>query len=101
MAIISKKILTHLAELTRIELTPTESQKLLKDLKKILDYFDELKTISTEKIQPITGDTNLRNVFREDEVDFAKKSETINSEGRIIDGFPKTEKGYLRVPKIF
>ncbi len=100
MAIISRKSLEHLAELARIELTPEESKKLLKDLKKILKHFEELKELNTDKVEPMTGGTLLRNVFREDEVDFGKKSEMTNIEGRIIDSFPEVEKGFLKVPKV-
>jgi|SRR3989344_1170839 len=101
MAIISKKSLEHLAELARIELTTEESKKILKDLKKILDHFEELKELNTDKVEPMTGGTLLRNVFREDEVDFGQKSEMTNIEGRIIDSFPEVEKGFLKVPKVF
>ena len=100
MSLINKKTLNHLAELARIELTPEESKKYLKDLKKILDYFGELKGVNTEKVKPLTGGTDLQNVFREDVVDFGQRAETVNIEGRIIDAFPETERGYLKVPKI-
>lgn len=101
MATIDKKSLQHLAELARLELTETESKKLLKDLKDILKHFEELKTVNTDKISPMTGGTALRNVFREDEVDFNKRSESVNVDGRIIEAFPEAEKGYLKVPKVF
>ena len=101
MVIINKKILEHLAELSRIELTSEESKKYLKDLKKIIDYFEELKEVNTERVTPLTGGTELKNIFREDVVDFGQRSENINSEGRIIDAFPKVERGYLKVPKVF
>ncbi|MEK7115212.1 MAG: Asp-tRNA(Asn)/Glu-tRNA(Gln) amidotransferase subunit GatC [Patescibacteria group bacterium] len=101
MATISKKLLEHLAELARIELTADESKKLLKDLKKILKHFEELKELDTTKTAPMTGGTLLRNIFREDEVDFGQKSEMTNIEGRIIDSFPEVEKGFLKVPKVF
>lgn len=101
MATISKKSLEHLAELARIELTTEELKNFLKDLKKILKHFEELKELDIKNVEPMTGGTLLRNVFREDEVDFGKKSEMTNIEGRIIDSFPKVEKGFLKVPKVF
>ena len=100
MFTITKKSLDHLAELARLELTAEESKKYLKDLKKILDYFDELKEVNTDKVNPLTGSTELKNIFREDVVDFGQRSETVNVEGRIIDSFPETEKGYLKVPRV-
>ena len=101
MAVINKKTLQHLTELSRLELTADEEQKLLEDLKEILAYFEELKTVNTEQVAPMTGGTQARNIFREDEVDFAKRSAGVNHEGRVIDAFPEVEKGYLKVPKVF
>lgn len=97
---IDKKLLNHLADLARIELTAAESKKLLKDLEKILDYFDELKSVNTEQTTPMTGGAVLKNVFREDEIDFDKRAAGVNHEGRAIDAFPEMERGYLKVPKI-
>lgn len=100
MAVINKKTLDHLAELARLELTPEEIKKLLKDLKKILDYFQELNELDTTGVAPLAGGTALQNVFRIDEVDFEKRSAGVNHEGRIIDAFPAIDKGYLKVPKV-
>ena len=100
MATINKKLLNRLAELARIELIAEESERILQDLKKILKHFEELKNVDTEKVKPMTGGTSLRNVFREDEIDFGKRSDGVNAEGRIMDSFPEVERGYLKVPKV-
>ena len=42
-ALINKKTLEYLAALARLKLKPQEEKKLLKDLQKILDYFEQLK----------------------------------------------------------
>lgn len=100
MAAIDKKLLKHLANLARLELTAAEERQFLKELEKILNYFEELKKVDVKKTKPMSGGTELVNVFREDEVDIEKKSGTVSDAGRIIDAFPETEKGYLKVPKI-
>lgn len=100
MAVIDKKLLKHLAALARLELTAKEGKQFLKDLKAILDYFGELRRVDVKKIKPMSGGAGLINVFREDEVDIEKKSGTVSDAGRIIDAFPETEKGYLKVPKV-
>ena len=99
--IINKKTLEHLAELARIELTVKESTKLLKDFTKIIDHFKELEKINTEKIEPMVGGTAIKNVFRQDDVDFEKKSQSVDDAGHIIRAFPKSEKGFLKIPKVF
>ena len=92
---INKKTLEHLAKLTRIELKPKEETELLKDLQKILDYFEELKTLDTKEIKPMTGGTLIKNIFREDE-----RKTNIN-EGAGKDAFPETQKGFLKIPPVF
>lgn len=97
---ISRASLKHLAELARIKLTAKEAVKFLKDLKKIIGYFEEIKEVDTDKIEPMTGGHNLKNVFRDDSVDFSEKARSTNEAGSVIGGFSDEEKGYLKVPKI-
>lgn len=92
---INKKTLKHLSLLARIELTPKEEEKLLKDLQKILDHFTELQEVDTEDIEGITGGTALRNVFREDE-----EQEGTNR-GMGVEDFPESHGGFLKVPAVF
>ena len=80
-SIINKKTLEYLAELSRIELDGRSEEKLLNDLQKILEYFEELKEVDTENIEPtrlpspegeafggqVAGGTIGKNVFRNDE----------------------------------
>ncbi len=106
---IDKKTLEYLAELSRIKLDAREEEKLLKDLQKILDYFEELKSLDTSGVEPtrppstssiaksgaVSGGTELKNAFREDE-------ERINTNrGDGVDAFPETENGFLKVPPVF
>lgn len=90
----------HLTKLARVKLTPKEQKKLEKDLNKILKYFEELKKVNTEGIEPVDGGHSLINILREDEVDFSDKAQCADEVGRIIELFSDTEQGYLKVPKI-
>lgn len=92
---INKKTLQHLAELARIELNSREEEKLLKDLQKIVGYFNELQTLDTARVLPLTGGSHLTNIFRED-----GKSENKNR-GAGSDAFPEEENGFLKVPAVF
>ncbi len=92
---ITKKELRHLAELARIELDPKEEEKLLKDLSNILDYFKELQKLTTANIAPMTGGTDLLNVFRDD----TERENTDRGAG--IEAFPENEGGFLKVPPVF
>ena len=92
---ITKHELEHLATLARIELDPKEEEKLLKDLGAILDYFKELQELDTTNVKPMTGGTDLVNVFREDD-----ERESTNR-GAGVDQFPETKDGYLKIPPVF
>jgi aspartyl-tRNA(Asn)/glutamyl-tRNA(Gln) amidotransferase subunit C len=92
---ISKKDLEKLAELARLDLNEKEEKKLLKDLGKILDYFEELKKADTENIMPLAGGTEIGNVFREDG-DGAQIEKD-----KAIEAFPEVSGGFLKVPPVF
>lgn len=92
---LNKHDLEHLAKLARIELDPKEEEKLLKDLGSILDYFKELQALDTADVSPMTGGTDLRNVFRTD----GERENT--DQGAGTEAFPEKKDGYLKVPPIF
>lgn len=95
MAELNKKTLEHLAELTRLDLKEKEEEKLLKDLREILNYFTQLQEADTEKVEPMTGGTNLKNIVREDVT--GKTDDT----GKGPEEFPEKKDGYLKVPPVF
>ncbi len=79
------------ANLARIRLTDEEETKYQKDLEEILGYVEELTRVKTEGVEPMTGGTELRNVFRED----------IPGEKDVfVPAFPEESNGHLKVPKI-
>ncbi len=86
---LSKQELEHLAKLARIELDPKEEEKLSKDLGNILDYFKELQELDTANVPPMTGGTDLTNVFRED----GERENTNRGAG--MEAFPEKKDGYL------
>lgn len=92
---INRKTLEHLTELARIELKAGEEEKLLKDLEKILDHFKELRTLDTEKVEPMAGGTSMKNAFREDE----ERRNTHQGAG--VQDFPETQSKFLKTPPIF
>jgi aspartyl-tRNA(Asn)/glutamyl-tRNA(Gln) amidotransferase subunit C len=101
---INKKTLEYLSELSRIELDKESEEKLLKDLQKILTYFEELKEVDTENIEPMAGGTIEKNIFREDtDLDGQSQREPAFSQRRsaLIEQFPEEENGFLKVPAVF
>lgn len=94
---ISKKELEHLAELARIELDKKQEEKLLGDLKKILEHFEELKEVDVSGVEPMAGGTVLKNSWRQD----IKTSGKENSREKILDSFPQKEGDFLKIPPVF
>jgi aspartyl-tRNA(Asn)/glutamyl-tRNA(Gln) amidotransferase subunit C len=96
---IGKKELEHLAQLSRIELDPKEEDKLLADLGAILDHFKELQALDTTNVPPMTGGTDLMNIFREDGEEAGGRENTNRGAG--VDAFPESKDGYNKVPPVF
>ncbi len=96
---LTKRDLEHLAELSRIALDPQEEEKLLRDLGNILDHFKELQKLDVADVPPMTGGTDLTNVFRKDGAAHGGTENTNRGAG--VSAFPEKEGGYLRVPPVF
>lgn len=100
-SVINKKTLKHLSSLARIELNAKEATQFLKDFSKITDHFSELEKVNTDKIEPMIGGTNLKNILRDDNVNFDERARSVNDSGRIIESFPESDHGYLKIPPVF
>jgi aspartyl-tRNA(Asn)/glutamyl-tRNA(Gln) amidotransferase subunit C len=96
---IGKRELEHLAKLARIELDPKEEEKLIRDLGAILKHFEELQTLDTSTVPPMTGGTDLRNVFREDGEENGGGENTNRGAG--VEAFPESKDGFLKIPPVF
>jgi len=86
------KDVESLAELARIELSEEEKKSLIKDFDSILGYVQQIQEIDAKEIKK---ENKLHNVWREDELaprEFSRKL--------IIEQFPDSQDGYLRVKKI-
>lgn len=92
---ISKKDLEHLAELARVDLAPEREEKLLVDLERILEYFEELKLVSTDAVEPVAGGTTLENAYRED-----ADARSFDRDA-VVGAFPESEGGFLKIPPVF
>jgi aspartyl-tRNA(Asn)/glutamyl-tRNA(Gln) amidotransferase subunit C len=91
----------YLAKLARIELTPAEEEKFTKDLGKLFDHFKELQSVNTDNVKPMTGGTELNNIFRSDNESLKSKEERDNERVNIIKSFPDKKDEFLKVPQVF
>ncbi len=91
---ISRDEVAHVAKLARLKLDDSEAAIYQKDLNSILDYFETLKGLDTEKVRPMSHVLEVKNVWREDKPGKAKKTKPL------LSNAPVREKGYFKVPKI-
>ncbi|MBI4160239.1 Asp-tRNA(Asn)/Glu-tRNA(Gln) amidotransferase subunit GatC [Candidatus Wolfebacteria bacterium] len=105
MVHIDKKMLEYLAELARIDITGMDEEKLAKDLEAILAYFEELKEVDTEGVEPMAGGTMEVNIVRDDEPTTNDQSfgaaQGKQPTTELIEAFPEREGDFLKVPPIF
>jgi aspartyl-tRNA(Asn)/glutamyl-tRNA(Gln) amidotransferase subunit C len=65
---ITREDVLHLARLSQVSLTEDEVTILKSDLTTIIGYFDQLRDIDTEGVEPTYSVNDIQNVWREDEV---------------------------------
>lgn len=72
-----------------------ELEKFRADLNKILGYIEVLKTVNTDGVEPLAQVTGLQNAFREDQ------SENSGLQKDIVKNAPESERGFIKVKKVF
>jgi len=93
---INKKVVENLAELSRLDLTDREKEKLVKDLNSILDYVKELEEVPTQGIN-LDFVKKTEKEFRQDIIN----NEVIASNDELIAGFKEQKDKRLKIPPVF
>jgi aspartyl-tRNA(Asn)/glutamyl-tRNA(Gln) amidotransferase subunit C len=91
---IDKETVEKVAHLARLELSAGETDEMIKDMSKILDFMAKLNEIDTSGIEPLVYMTDEVNVLREDVV----KQEVTHREA--LKNSPKHDKDYFLVAKV-
>jgi aspartyl-tRNA(Asn)/glutamyl-tRNA(Gln) amidotransferase subunit C len=91
---IDQETVDKIAHLARLELSGDETQEMIKDMSKILDFMAKLNEIDTSGIEPLVYMTNEVNVLREDEI----KQEITHEEA--LQNAPKHDDDYFLVAKV-
>tara|TARA_B100001250_G_C19526312_1_gene668257 strand:+ start:447 stop:734 length:288 start_codon:yes stop_codon:yes gene_type:complete len=91
---ISKSDVKKVATLSRIDIPDNDLETFTSQLKKILDYIEQLNSIDTENINPTTRAVEVVNSFRDDIV------EQTNVREDLLDNAPEREGEFYKVPKI-
>ncbi len=95
MAKLDKETILQLTRLCRIDCTEEEQETLLKDLKKIFDYIEQLQEIDTENVPPCNHILeDMANVMRDDVV-----GKVLDREAFLANA-PSHIGGMIRVPPV-
>lgn len=65
---LSKQQIEHITNLARLRITDNEKKLYAEQLSRVLEYFEQLKEVDTENIDPTAQVTGLVNVLREDKI---------------------------------
>ncbi|MEE9260173.1 MAG: Asp-tRNA(Asn)/Glu-tRNA(Gln) amidotransferase subunit GatC [Candidatus Scalindua sediminis] len=91
---IGLKEIEYIANLSRIALTDEEKKTFKKQLANILDYIKKLNELNTDTVEPMAYATDLKNVFRKEELTPSL------SRQKILNLSPSNVNGFFKVPKV-
>ncbi|MBS7563502.1 Asp-tRNA(Asn)/Glu-tRNA(Gln) amidotransferase subunit GatC [Mucilaginibacter sp. Bleaf8] len=91
---IDKDTVNKIAHLARLDVTEQESQELIQDMSRILDFMAKLNEVDTSNVEPLVYMTNEVNVLREDIV----KHEVTHQEG--LQNAPEHDGQHFLVAKV-
>ena len=90
---VSKEEVKHLAKLSRLAFDDNSLDKITNDLSSIVDFANQLSEIEVEGVKPTAHILDIKNVFREDNVDKSYDRE------EILKNAPDREAGCVSVPQ--
>jgi aspartyl-tRNA(Asn)/glutamyl-tRNA(Gln) amidotransferase subunit C len=91
---VDKAVVEYVAELARIELGEEEKELYAEQMSTILAFFDRLKEVDTERVQPTSHVIELLNAYRPDEV---RPGPGVDA---VLENAPERAGRFFRVPKI-
>lgn len=94
---ISREDIKKLANLSRIELSEEEGDGFVADIDSILGYVSQISHLPASES---TGQSDIRNVFRQDNPPVGGPHESGIFTDAILAQSPRSEKGYVKVKKI-
>ena len=91
---VTRKDVDTVANLARLYFTDAEKEELMSTLNEILGYFDSLRELDTENVEPLTHILPVHSVMREDEV-----RPSIPRAAALANA-PKSDRGHFVIPKV-
>ena len=91
---VTRKDVEHIAKLARLEFTDEEKATFTHQLNTILAYVEQLNTLDTSNVEPLSHVIELDNAFREDVL-----RPGLTQEEALKNAPVKTER-FFKVPKV-
>jgi aspartyl-tRNA(Asn)/glutamyl-tRNA(Gln) amidotransferase subunit C len=91
---IDRETVDKIAHLARLELADNETQEMIGDMNRILDFMAKLEEVDTSGVEPLVYMANEVNVFRDDVV-----GQVITTE-QALENAPKHNNQYFLVAKV-
>lgn len=91
---ITKQEVCKVADLSMLSLTPSEIERMTKDMEKILEFADKINTVDIQDTNASAYVLPMENVFREDCLVQSMDRELL------LANAPSVEKGCISVPKV-
>jgi aspartyl-tRNA(Asn)/glutamyl-tRNA(Gln) amidotransferase subunit C len=91
---ISAEVVTKVARLARLDLTPAEIERTTTQLADMLEHFADIDALDLDDVAPMAQPYQLDNVFREDVIVPGLDRD------EVLAAAPEAEHGRFRVPPI-
>ena len=90
----NKETIIKISDLAKIDIKDDQIDDILTSLEKILNLVDEMNSVNTDNVTPMSHPLNLKQELRKDVVEASNERELFQKNNKYIDN------GYYIVPKI-
>ncbi len=90
----NKETIIKISDLAKIDIKDDQIDDILISLEKILNLVDEMNSVDTDNVIPMSHPLNLKQELRKDEVMASDERELFQKNNKYTDN------GYYKVPKI-
>ena len=90
----NKETIIKISDLAKIDIKDDQIDDILTSLEKILNLVDEMNSVDTDNVTPMSHPLNLKQELRKDEIKASNERELFQKNNKYTDN------GYYKVPKI-
>ena len=90
----NKETIIKISDLAKIDIKDDQIDDILTSLEKILKLVDEMNSVDTDNVTPMSHPLNLKQELRKDEIKASNERELFQKNNK------HTDNGYYIVPKI-